>query len=148
MGDRRLPIIIGITSVVFVAILLVWAFLPSPQTVSANLTEVTDQSSLQSHTELAHISIATGENYFGHRIRVISGVVKNTSAKPLRMIQVKMTFIDYDGKPIQETTHRAYENIERPLEPGAQHRFEVNFENLPKGWNYRIPKVEVVKIGY
>jgi hypothetical protein len=59
-----------------------------------------------------------------------------------------MTFTDFDGNPIQETIQHAYDNVRKPLEPGAQHRFEVNFENLPKNWNYRIPIVEVVKIGY
>jgi hypothetical protein len=148
MGERRWPILIGGAVIAFIAIILVWAFAPSSRTASANLTEITDRPALQSGIELSHISIATGENYFGNKIRVISGEVKNTSDKALRRIDVKMTFIDYDGKPIQETVERAYENARKPLEPGVQHHFEVNFENLPKGWNYRIPNVEVVKIGY
>jgi hypothetical protein len=148
MGERRLPLIIGITVIVFVGIVLVWAFSPGNRTVSANLTEITDRSSLQAQTELTHISIATGENYFGNKIRVISGVVKNISDKPLRLIEVKMTFTDFDGKPIQESVQRAYDNMRKPLDPGAQHRFEVSFENLAKNWNYRIPLVEVVKTGY
>lgn len=148
MGERRWPVIIGTAIIAFVAIALVWAFAPSPRAASANLTEITDKQALQSGTELSHISIATGENYFGNKIRVISGEVKNMSDKPLRRIDVKMTFIDYNGQPIQETVEHAYDNVRKPLEPGTQHRFEVNFENLPKGWNYRIPDVEVVKVGY
>jgi len=148
MGERRLPLIIGITVIIFVGIILAWAFSPGKRTVSAKLTEITDKASLQAQTELTHISIATGENYFGNKIRVISAVVKNTSDKPLRLIQVKMTFTDFDGKPIQESIQRAYDNTLKPLDPGAQHRFEVSFENLAKNWNYRIPIVEVVKTGY
>jgi hypothetical protein len=144
----RLPLIIGITAVVFVGIILVWAFSPSNRTVSANLTELTDKAALKTYTELSHVSIATGENYYGNRIRVISAVVKNTSDRSLRRVDVKMTFTDFDGNAIQETVQRAYDNVRKPLEPGTQHRFEVNFENLPKNWNYRIPVVEVVKIGY
>ena len=146
--NNKLPFAIGIVAVVVIGFFLVWAFSPSNPTVSANLTEITDKTSLQSQTELTHISIATGENYFGSKIRVVSGMVKNTSGKPLRLIQVKMTFTDYEGKPVQETVERAYENARKPLDPGAQHRFEVNFDKMPKNWNYRIPLVEVVKIGY
>jgi hypothetical protein len=142
----RLHFIIGGIAVVFVGIILAWALSPSNRPPS--LTELTDKATIQSQTHLTHISIATGENYFGNRIRVISGVVTNTSDKPLRRIEVKMTFTDFDGKPIQETVERAYDNPRKALNPGTQHRFEVNFENLPKGWNYRIPIVEVVKIGY
>ena len=144
---RRGPFIIGGIAVVFLAILLVWASSGSNAN-PGNLTEVSDKAALQNQTQLAHISIATGENYFGNRFRVISGVVTNTSGKPLKRIDVKMTFQDMNGNSIQESVHHAYESLTKPLEPGAQHRFEVNFENLPKGWNYRIPVVEVVKIGY
>ena len=148
MGERRFPVIIGTAAVVFVGIVLLWTLLPTSRAKSANLTEITEKAALESGTQLSHIGIATGENYYGNKIRVISGVVKNTSDKPLRKIEVKMTFLDFDGKPVQETVERAYENERKPLVPGAQHAFEVNFENLPKGWNYRIPNVEVVKIGY
>ena len=145
---NRLAVIIGITTIVFVGIILVWAFSPRNREVSADLTEVTDKGSLQTQTQLSHIGIATGENYFGNRIRVISGVLKNTSDKPLCLVEVRMTFTDFDGKSIQESVQRAYDNRRKPLDPGAQHRFEVNFENLPKTWNYKIPLVEVVKIAY
>jgi len=146
--ERRTVVIISATTVLFVGSILFWALASNQTTVSANLIEMTDPTSIRDQVQLSHLSIATSENYVGHRLRVISGVVKNTSDKPLRVIDVKMVFTDYDGKPLQQTVQRAFESMQRPLAPGAQHHFEVNFENLPKNWNYRVPNVQVVKIAY
>jgi hypothetical protein len=35
-----------------------------------------------------------------------------------------------------------------PLNPGGQFRFEVNFENLPRTWNYHVPITKIVRVGY
>jgi hypothetical protein len=59
-----------------------------------------------------------------------------------------MTFTDYEGKTIQESTHTAFDPRHRLLDPGDQYRFEVNFENLPKSWNYHVPNTQIVKVGY
>src|SRR5437016_2956489 len=103
MREHQATIIIGITTIVFVGAILAWAFLSTGRISSASLTEVTDKFQLEDKVQLAHISIATGENYYGNRIRVISGVVRNTSDKPIRRVEVKMMFTDYGGKPIQQT---------------------------------------------
>ena len=91
---------------------------------------------------------STSENYVGHRLRVIRGWLKNVSDKPVRSVDAKFTFTDFDGKPVQETVNRVFEPFQKPIDPGTSYRFEVNFENLPRTWNYRVPVVEVVKIGY
>jgi hypothetical protein len=152
MGERRSAIIIGVAIAVFCTLIAAWVFspsatdrsIPSPETLSV----ITETAEIQSHISLDHISIATSENYFGHRIRLISGILKNVSERPLRTIDVKMVFTDYDGNPIQESVHEAFEITRRPLEPGEQFRFEIGFENLPRTWNYRVPVVDVVKVSY
>ena len=82
------------------------------------------------------------------KIRVIGGTLRNVSDKPLRLVEVKMIFMDFDGKPVQESVEQAYEVNYKPLAPGADHRFEINFENLPRNWNHRIPTVEAVRVAY
>jgi hypothetical protein len=150
MGERRSAIIIAATIVVIVGLVLVWAFIPSAQdrVAAAPLTEVTDISSIQDHIELSHLSIATSENFVGHKIRVIEATMKNVSNKPIRMAEARMVFTDFDGKPVQEYSQRVFDTNQKPLAPGQQYRFEVHIENLPRTWNYRVPVTEVVKIGY
>ena len=150
MGERRSAVIIGITVVLAVGLVLAWASFPSANDqASQPLTEVNDTATIQSHVELSHVSIATSENYVGHRLRLVSAQLKNTSPdKPLRMIEGKMTFTDFDVNSIPEYTGTAFEPRRRPLDPGTEFRFNFSFENLPRTWNYRIPIAEVTKVGY
>jgi hypothetical protein len=151
VGERRSVVIIAICIVASVGIVIAWAFTPTERDklppVEA-LKVVTEPADIRSTVDLSHISIATSENYFGHKVRLIHGVLKNISDKPLRAIDVKVVFTDDDGKPIQETTNKAFEVTQKPLIPGTQYRFELGFENLPKNWNYRVPNIDVVKVAY
>jgi len=147
MVERR-HLIIGVTTVLFVGLILGWALSNREGALSSSLVQVTDKSEIGKHVEVSNVGILTGENYVGHKIRVITGNIKNISDKPLRQVDMKMVFMDYDGKPIQESVEHGHEVSQKPLAPGSQRRFEVNFENLPRGWNYHIPNIEVVKISY
>ena len=146
MGDKRTAFIIGGLVVVAVGLIFIWAYSSSDRAPA--LTEVSDASTIQNAVQLTDTGILTSENYVGHRLRVIRGWLKNVSDKPIRMVEVKFTFTDYDGKPIQESVNRAFEPTQKPIDPGSSYRFEINFENLPRTWNYRVPVTEVVKLGY
>jgi hypothetical protein len=150
VGERR-PVIIIVGSIaVVLALVLGWAFAPSAEdeAAAAPLTETTDPAAIQDQVQLSRISIATSENFARQKIRVISGLLTNVSDKPLRMADVKMVFTDYDGKPVYEYTDPVLERRQKPVAPGAEYRFEVRLENLPRNWNFRIPITEVVKIGH
>jgi len=144
--ERRSVVIIGITTIVFVGLILAWAFAPNDRNLSASVTEVTDKTVIDKQVELSRIGIETSENYVGHHIRIIHGTIKNLSDKPIRMVEVKLVFKDFDGKSIQENVEKAHEVTQKPLAPGMQRRFEINFENLPKTWNYHVPAIEITRI--
>jgi hypothetical protein len=151
MGERRPAIIIAACIAVFLAIVVVWALIPSDgeeDPPAGNLQEVTDAAGIQNHIELSHISIATSTNYFGHKIYLIHGVLKNVSEKPIRSVDAKMAFTDADGKPIDESVQKVFEVTQRPLQPGSEYRFQVGFENLPRNWNYRVPVIDLIKLAY
>jgi hypothetical protein len=150
MGVDRSAIIISASVVVILGLVSIagFTYLGRDETGSAPLIEVTDNSAIQNQVQVSHLGIATSENYVGQKIRVISGMLKNTSDKSLRMIQVKMVFTDFDGKPIHEYSESVLQQSQRPLAPGEEFRFEIRQENLPRTWNYRIPIAEVTKIGY
>ena len=150
MGENRSAILIGGAIVVLVGIFLLWVFIPSAQDQSANtpLTEVADTAAVQNSLQLTHLSIATSENFARQRIYVISGYLKNVSDKPLRMVELKMDFTDFDGKTILDYRPKVLDRNQKPLPPGVEFRFEVRQENLPHGRNYRVPITEISKIGY
>jgi|SRR6187399_253486 len=148
--ERRSILIIGGAVFLAIALFVGWNFGPGRSTnVSSALTEITDPSTIQSTVELSRLSILTSETYAGNiRIRNITGLLKNVSPMPIRRIDLKMTFTDNQGKTVQESTHTAFSPRRKPLDPGTQFRFEVNFENLPRTWNYRVPMTQIVRVGY
>jgi hypothetical protein len=145
MPERR-TLIIAVTIVIAVGLIVSWTVLT--QNRPANVTEITDKNEIVRQVELVNVGILTGESYVGHKIRVITGYIKNNSDKPLRLVEMEMSFLDFEGKPVQRSVERGHDLLQKPIAPGTQHRFEVNFENLPRNWNYRKPNVEVVKIGF
>ena len=148
MEERRSTTVIIAAVILTAALVAGWALLSSGrQGAAVPLTELTDVSTIQKSIEISHLSIATSENFARQRIYVISANLKNLGDKPLRMAQVKMTFISFDGKPIHEYTQKILDQNQKPVPPGLEFRFEVRQENLPRGWNYRVPVTEITKIG-
>jgi hypothetical protein len=148
--ERRRIFIIGGAVFIAVAIFAGWTLGPGrSRNESSKLIEITDLAAIRNTVELTHLSIATSDTFAGNiRIRNITGRLKNISNTPIRKIDLKMTFTDYDGKTIQESTHTAFSPRKQPLDPGTQFQFEINFENLPKSWNYHVPTTQIVSVGY
>jgi hypothetical protein len=146
--DRRATIIIAGSVVLVVGLIVGWAVMSSEQELSVPVSEISDAAAIQNSVQLSHLSIATSENFARQRIYVITATLKNLSPKPLRMAEVKMTFTDFDGKPIHEYSQKILTANQRTLSPGEEFRFELRQENLPRGWNYRVPVTEVTKLGY
>src|SRR2546430_4811048 len=104
MSERRSIIIIIASIAVVVGLFLIWALAPSARNNDSrlSLTEISDTATIQNYLQLSHLSIATSENFVRQKIYVISGYLKNVADKPLRMVELKMAFTDFDGKSIFE----------------------------------------------
>jgi hypothetical protein len=149
MGEHRSTIIIAASIILIVGLVVGWTFISSGQQErSLPLTEVTDKDVIQRSAELSHLNIATSENFARQKIYVVSAYLKNRSEKPLRSAEVKMTFTDFDSKPIREYSQKILNPNQKPIPPGTEFQFEVRQENLPRGWNYRVPVTEITKLGY
>jgi hypothetical protein len=146
---RPAAIGIGLACVIGLGILAVWGLAPGAQPPTPpGLTEVTDSGELKGVIHMDRPSILTSTNYLGHRVYTVKATLKNVSNMPIRMVDVKMTFLDYDKKPIHEEVRSAFDSRQRPLEPGTEYRFEIAFENPPQTWNYRVPETHVVRAAY
>jgi hypothetical protein len=145
--SRILTIGLGLAAVALIGFVVLWGFTSNgPYLPPAGLTETKDDAAIGGVVTLSQVGILTSTNFLGHKIYVVRGMLKNVSAVAVRSIDVKMSFVDYSGKTIHEEVHTAFDLNQRPLEPGTDYQFEINFENLPKTWNYRVPKVAVVKV--
>jgi hypothetical protein len=149
MGEHRSTIIIVASIVLIVGLIVGWTFISSGQQEGLGpVAELTDNATIQRSVQLSHLSIATSENFARQKIYIISAYLKNVSDKPVRSAEVKMIFTDFDGKPIHEYSQTILNPSQKPVPPGGEFRFEVRQENLPRGWNYRVPMTQITKIGY
>lgn len=146
---RPVTIAIGLAVVLALGIFVVWSFAPSaaPET-APGLTEVKDAAQIEKAVELSHLHIVSSSNYLGHFVYTVKATLRNVSDKPIRLVDVKWTFYDYDKKVIKEEIHTAFEPKQAPLEPGTEYMFEIPFENPPRGWNYKVPQTTVVRAAY
>ena len=136
------PVAIGIGIAIAAAVGLLFVLGISPGTtvsMPAGLTEVSDPSELPKIVEASHAGILTSTNYLGHKVYIVRATLKNVGDKPLRLIDVKMAFSDFEKKMIREETHTAFGLKQRPLEPGTEYRAEIAFENPPRNWDYHLP---------
>jgi Protein of unknown function (DUF3426) len=147
MGPRPI-IFVAAAGILVIGLVVGWTVISSGREEIKPLTEISDTAVIQSNVQLAHISIATSENFFRQKIYTVSAYLKNTADKPLRSAEVKMVFTDFDGKPVLEYSQKVLSRNQRALSPGSEFRFEIRQENLPRGWNYRVPITEVTKLGY
>jgi len=146
---RPVAIGIGIAIVAALGLLAVWGVGPiTTPSAPAGLTEISDPAELEKVIEVSHLGILTSTNYLNQKVYIVRATLKNVSPKPVRLIDVKMTFVDYDKKTIKEEVRNAFDPQQRPLEPGTEYRAELAFENPPKNWNYHVPDTKVVKAAY
>ena len=146
---RPVTLGIGLVFVVVVAIIAVWGLAPGREPLTPpGLTEVSDPVELGKMIEMSRLGIVTSTNYLGHRIYTVRATLKNISSTPLRLIEVRMTFLDNSKRTIHEEIHPAFEPKQHPLEPGTEYRFEIPFENPPHTWNYHVPDTQVVRVAY
>jgi hypothetical protein len=146
---RPVAIGIGIAVVAMLGLLFVWGVSPGT-TVSLppGITEVNEPSELQTLVEVTRLGILTSSNYLGQKVYIVRATLKNVSDKPVRFIDVKLTFLDDDKKMIHEEIRTAFSLKQKPLEPGTEYRAEIAFENPPGKWNYHVPETKVVKAAY
>lgn len=125
----------------------VWSWTSGPDAADPSpLVLVGDPQALPSYAALGSVGILTSENYVGHRIRSIEGSVENVGDRPLRSVRLHLRFTDTGGATVMDFEGEALSVP--PLPPGEAHRYVFRFENLPPEWNYRVPEVSVVQVGY
>src|SRR5437868_4806936 len=143
---RPVAIGIGLAIVAVLGILVVWGVAPNRSPgPPEGVTEVADPADLVRMIELSHLGILTSTNYLGQKVYLVRATLKNISEKPVRSIDVKLTYHDYDKKTIREEIRNAFSLKQKPLEAGTEYRAEIALENPPKERNYHVPDTYVGK---
>ena len=96
--------------------------------------------------KLSHTEMKATESYVGAAVVEILGEVTNTGDRELK--QVDLTCIFYD--PYNQIVLREPASIVRTktggLKPGETKPFRLPFDNIPDGWNQRMPQLVMGQI--
>jgi hypothetical protein len=145
---RPVTLGIGAAVVIVLGISAVMVLTPGEERTPPGLTEVRDPLELGEFLEMSHLGILTSTNFLGHRVYTVRAILRNTSDKTVRLVDVRLTFLDYDKKVVHEEIRSALETSQPPIPPGTEYQFEVAFENPPRTWNYHVPDTQVVRIAH
>ena len=68
-----------------------WAWVSQPEEAVRPDHYVEAADLLSTYVELESVGILTSENFVGHRIRVIEGILRNVSDQPLLSVELQAT---------------------------------------------------------
>lgn len=144
MLDRS-SLIIGLTVAVALGLIGTWAGLSGPTGRRTPQEFIDTDDELLRWVELERVGILTSENFVGHRIRVVEGVLTNLGDRTLLSVELSVTFRSVEGEAVLESIEEA---LRTPLGPGARRLYEFRFENLSPQWNFRVPDIAVERVGF
>ena len=128
-------------------LLLVTACGKSPQ--SGGAASPAQLEAYKSQMELSHIGLAKGENYLGHQVFYVEGVVRNGGTRAIQRVELLFLFKDSLDQVVLKETRKAVDyKGSKGLEPEKSTNFQVAFERLPKDWNYIVPDVQINAINF
>ena len=101
----------------------------------------------KSQLELSHVGLAKGENYLGHKVFYVEGVVRNNGTRVVQRVELLFLFKDSLNQVVLKEARKAVDyKGSKGLEPQKSTNFQVAFERLPKDWNYVVPDVQINSI--
>lgn len=90
--------------------------------------------------------VTAAQNFLGHTVTTLHGTVTNNGNKNILYLEVRLTFMDIEGKPAGEKRAYPVSGNTLPLKAGQSRSFEVHFDQVPADWNQAPPKVTLVRV--
>ena len=120
--------------------------LSSPQN---SQEKVINEEAYHTQVVLSNLGLAKGENFLGHNIFYVEGIISNNGTQIIKRIDLTFLFKNSSNQIVFQETRKALQyRGKRGIQPENQANFQVAFENLPKDWNYLIPKVQIARITF
>src|SRR5262245_25136342 len=147
MQSHRSRVFVGTTSAILLNLLLI-----SSCGKTSNLSEtasLAQAEAYKSQLALSHIGLAKGENYLGHEVFYVEGVVRNGGSRTVQRVELLFLFKDSLDQVVLKETRKAVDyKGSKGLEPEKSTNFQVAFERLPRDWNYVVPDVQISRIDF
>lgn len=90
--------------------------------------------------------VEAAQNFLGHTVTTLHGTVTNKGDKTVVYLEVKLTFMSIDGKPLEDKRAYPVSGNTLPLKPGQTEPFQVSFDQVPAAWDQAPPKITLVRV--
>ena len=91
-------------------------------------------------------SVEAAQNFLQHTVTTVHGTVTNNGKKAVRYLEIRLTFSDIEGKPIQQKSATPITSNTAPLKPGETRPFQVSFDQVPPMWNQAAPRMTPARV--
>jgi hypothetical protein len=147
--ENRYPIgVIG--GVCFLAIVVAALFLLSGknagtpgQTSSTNSPDAAVGYAPQ--VTFSDLHLSAEENFLGQQVVYLDGNVRNTGAKTVRQLKVRLVFRDVLNQVVLREEHDVFGPSDS-VGPGLVKSFQIRFDAVPDSWSRQVPQIQIVSL--
>ena len=93
--------------------------------------------------EFGSFDLSRASNFLNQQVTYVNGVVSNRGPRDVVEMEVTLEFRDIGQNVILRDKQRMFGRKERPLRSLEKRAFQLNFENIPDGWN-QVPPAFII----
>lgn len=90
--------------------------------------------------------VEAAQNFLGHTVTTFHSTVTNKGNKTVVYVEIRLTFMSIDGKPLEDKRAYPVSGNTLPLKPGQTEPFQVSFDQVPAAWNQAPPNITLVRL--
>jgi len=114
-----------------------------PIAAAAPLPMGSVEQAYASQIDFGSFDLSRTSNFLNQQVTNVSGVVSNNGQRTVLEMEVSMEFRDLAQNVILREKQRMFGAREKPLQSLEKRAFQLNFENIPDGWNQVPPTFTV-----
>ena len=145
MGGNRIPILAAL--IVAVSVWVYFTYGPKPKPPAPPVLTAEGKAYLK-FLPLSDVGMEAADSELKISITTIKGKITNTGTRTVSSILVTCVFRDVNGLEIKREIVSLAGARTGSLTPGSIKSFEVNFDNIPDGWNQTLPDIFIAEIKF
>ena len=143
----------GLPQVVLVALVLAGAgavaYLElAPHKPAADTPLTPEALAYVGNLKLGDVGMKGAKNYFGQMVVEIAGNITNAGERNLDTVEINCVFQDYYGKLALRQRVPIVTTKMGGLKPGETKSFRLPFDNLPEGWDQKMPQLVIASVKF
>jgi hypothetical protein len=107
-----------------------------------------DAKKYVANLKISDVQMKAAESYMKQTVVEITGKIKNTGDRGVRIVDLNCTFLDaYNQILLKERVSIVREKM-GGLAPGEEKAFRLPFDTVPEGWNQAMPGLVIAGIEF